>query len=235
MIPIILYRSIERAFGSPDNVNLGINFKAIAAKHLQFYGQFMLDEFTSKQLFSNNGYWANKFGLQLGGKYFNALGIKNLDLQGELNLVRPYTYSHYDSTSNYTHYNQQLAHPLGADFIEILGLVRYQPVKNLYITLKGMYYKQGADTGSSNFGSNIFLNYNTRPSDYGVKLINGVRTTCALINLNLSYELRENLFFDIGFTHRRFFYDTYNAPAYATTYGYGGFRLNIARRNYDFY
>jgi len=235
MVPIILYRSIERAFGSPDNVNLGINFKAIAAKHLQFYGQFMLDEFTSKELFGGRGYWANKFGLQLGGKYFDAFGVKNLDLQGELNLVRPYTYSHYDSTSNYTHYNQPLAHPLGAGFIELLGLVRYQPVEKLYITLKGMYYKQGADTGSSNFGSNIFMNYDTRSNSYGVTLVNGIRTTCALVNLNLSYELRENLFLDLGFSHRSYVYDTYNLPNYTTTYFYGGFRLNIARRDYDFY
>lgn len=235
MIPIILYRSVERAFGSPDNVNLGINFKAIAAKRLQFYGQFMLDEFTSKELFGGKGYWANKFALQLGGKYFNAFTIKNLDLQAEMNLVRPYTYSHFDSTSNYTHYNQPLAHPLGAGFIEFLGLARYQPTKNLYITLKGMYYKQGADTGSSNYGSNIFMDYNTRSQSYGVTLVNGVKTSVALLNLNLSYELRENLFLDLGFSHRRFIYDTYNAPGFSTTYGYGGFRLNIARRDYDFY
>lgn len=235
MIPIILYRSIERAFGSPDNVQLGINFKAIAAKRLQFYGQFMLDEFTSKELFGGRGYWANKFSLQLGGKYFNAFTIKNLDLQAEMNLVRPYTYTHFDSTSNYTHYNQPLAHPLGAGFIEFLGLARYQPAKNFYITLKGMYYKQGVDTGKSNYGSNIFMNYNTRNQSYGVTLVNGVKTSVALLNLNLSYELRENLFFDLGFTHRSFIYDTYNAPGFSTTYGYGGFRLNIARRDYDFY
>ena len=76
----------------------------------------MLDEFTAKEMFANNGYWANKYGIQLGGKYFDAFGVRNLDLQAELNMVRPYTYSHYDSTSNYTHYNQPLAHPLGADF-----------------------------------------------------------------------------------------------------------------------
>lgn len=235
MIPIILYRSVERAFGSPDNVNLGLNFKAIAAKHLQFYGQFMLDEFTSRELFGGKGYWANKFALQLGGKYFDALGVKNLDLQAELNLVRPYTYTHYDSTSNYTHYNQPLAHPAGAGFVEFLGLARYQPSNNLYLTLKGMYYKQGVDAGVSNYGSNIFLNYRTRSEDYNVTLVNGIVTSVALLNLNASYELRENLFIDLGFTHRRFAYDSYPAPNFSTTYGYGGFRLNIARRDYDFY
>lgn len=235
MIPVIFYRAIERGLGSPDNVNLGISFKAIAAKRLQFYGQFMLDEFTSKELFGGKGYWANKFGLQLGGKYFDFAGIRNLDIQAEMNLVRPYSYSHYDSNANYTHYNQPLAHPLGAGFAELTGIIRYQPVRDLYISLKGLYYNQGVDTGKANYGSDPLKDYRTRPENYGVKLINGVKTTCASLNLNLSYELRENLFIDLGATHREYRYDSGLLPTASTTYFYGGFRLNIARRDYDFY
>ena len=51
-----------------------------------------------------------------GFKYIDAFKIKNLDLQGELNYVRPFTYSHFDSVANYSHYNQPLAHPLGREF-----------------------------------------------------------------------------------------------------------------------
>lgn len=235
MIPIILYRQVERSLGSPDNVVLGLNFKAIAAKHIQLYGQLLLDEFTSKQLVAGNGYWANKFGIQLGGKYFDAAGIKNLDLQGEINLVRPFTYSHFDSTANYTHYNQPLAHPLGAGFAEILGAIHYQPMKNLYLTVKGMYYTKGADTGSSNFGGNIFKDYDTRSMDFGVGLINGVKTKCASLNLNASYEFRENLFVDLGLTHREYAYENAMYPAAKTTYVYFGFRLNLAKRSYEFF
>lgn len=235
MNPIILYRQVERSLGSPDNVVLGLNFKAIAAKHLQFYGQLLLDEFTSKELIAGNGYWANKFAVQVGGKYFDAFTVKNLDLQGEINIVRPYTYTHFDSTANYTHYNQPLAHPLGASFAEVLGVVRYQPMKNLFISLKGMYYNKGVDTGGFNYGGNIFKDYDTRASGYGVRLINGVKVQCAMVNLNLSYELRENLFIDLGAVHRRYVYETAPLPSQTTTYVYGGFRLNFNRREYDFF
>lgn len=235
MVPLILYRQVERSLGSPDNVLLGLNFKAIAAKHLQFYGQLLIDEFTSKELAAGNGYWANKFGIQLGGKYFDAFTVKNLDLQGEINLVRPYTYTHFDSTANYTHYNQPLANPLGAGFAEILGTIRYQPVKNLYVSVKGMYYQKGVDTGNANFGGNIFKDYDTRSYDYGVGLINGVKVQCASLNMNLSYELRENLFIDLGGSYRRYAYENGMYPTQSTTYMYGGFRLNFARRDYDFY
>ena len=236
MIPIIFYRSIERGLGSPDNVNLGINFKAIVAKHLQFYGQLMLDEFKAKELFGGRGWWANKFGVQLGGKYFDAFTVKNLDLQGEVNLVRPYTYTHNDSTSNYTHYNQPLAHPVGAGFAEVIGFIRYQPVMKLYITAKGMYYKQGRDADTTNYGSDIFADYDTRFASYGVGLINGIRTSTMLANLNLSYELKENLFIDLGATRRVFEYDNAaQGRGNSTTYMYVGVRVNIARRDYDFF
>ncbi len=234
MVPIILYRHVERALGSPDNVLLGFDVKAIAAKHLQFYGQLVLDEFTSKELIAGNGYWANKFAIQAGMKYFDAFTVKNLDLQGEINLARPYTYAR-DSVANYTHYNQPLAHPLGASFAEIIGQIKYQPVKNLFLTAKGMYYMKGIDTGAASYGGDIFKSYNLRAENYGVSLINGVQTRCALANVTASYELRENLFVDLSATHRVFDYVDLNRPASKITYFSAGVRLNFARRDYDFY
>jgi hypothetical protein len=243
MNPIILYRSIERANGSPDNVNMGFNFKALVAKHLQFYGQMFFDEFKSKELFSSKGWWGNKYGYQLGCKWFDAFTIPNLDIQGEINVVRPFTYSHYDSIANYTHYNQPLAHPLGAGFAEFVGILRYQPIRNLYLNVKVLSYKQGLDTNGSNYGSNPFLNYNeytpvnpgSGEPQYGFKVTNGLKTTTLSLNFNASYELRENLFIDLGATHRTMKVDDGSSPDFTTDYFYGGIRLNIARRDYDFY
>ena len=133
--PVIFLRLAENAF-------VGIDLKANVAKRFQFYAQLLLDELKVSEMRSGKGWWANKFGIQAGGKYINAFSVKNLDLQGEVNLVRPFTYSHYDSLANYTHYNQPLAHPLGAGFAEILGVVHCQPVKNLFLTVKGMYYQK---------------------------------------------------------------------------------------------
>jgi len=240
MVPIILYRQIERANGSPDNVLLGLNFKALAARRLQFYGQLLLDEFRVKELTAGNGWWGNKFGVQLGGKYFDAFTVKNLDLQGEVNIVRPFTYAH-DTLANFSHYNQPLTHPLGSGFSELTGVVRYQPIKNLFLALKGMYYIKGVDTGTVNYGNDIMKNYGTRtPVDpgapeYGYGLITGLRANCMLVNFNASYELRENLFIDLGVTNRDFRFDQNYAPANTTTYFYGGLRLNLSRRDYDFY
>ncbi|MEX0636266.1 MAG: capsule assembly Wzi family protein, partial [Ferruginibacter sp.] len=121
--PIIFYRHIEGTVGSPDNAVAGIDFKANVAHRLQFYGQFMLDEFILKEVRNNPTSWVNKFAMQAGVKYIDAFGVKNLDLQFETNRVRPFTYSHKDTIGNYTHYNQPLAHPLGANFQEFIGIV----------------------------------------------------------------------------------------------------------------
>ena len=61
-----------------------------------------------------------------------------------------------------------------------------------------MYYNKGVDSGGLNFGGNIFKDYDTRVSSYGVGLIHGVKAQCASVNLNLAYELKENLFIGPG-------------------------------------
>jgi len=244
MNPIIYYRALEQSNGSPDNELIGYSMKAIVLKRLQLYGQFLFDEFKPKDFFSNDGFWANKWAMQMGAKYFNAFTIKNLDLQAEMNIVRPYTYSHYDTIANYTNYNQPLANPLGSGFEQLIGIARYEPVRNLTVSVTGMYYIKGADTGKINYGNNMFLNYNTRKSDYGVGNINGVKTNCTSLELNASYQLRRNLFIDLGATQRNFKSDYKGIISsstgtsvgnISTTYYYLGIRLNAARRSYNFF
>lgn len=232
--PIIFYRAIERAYGSPHNVNLGFSAKAILTKGVQVYGQLFLDEFRSKELFGSKKWWGNKYGVQLGAKYFDAFGIKNLDLQGELNMVRPYTYSHSDSITNYSHYNQPIAHPLGSGFRELIGIANYRPIKKLLLTGKLMYYTRGVDTGGLNYGNNIFRSYNTVANQYGVEMINGLSSNCMLMSLNGSYKIAERLFFDLGFIYRNYKYDNNYLPEQKSLSIYSGLRLNIARRAYDF-
>src|SRR6185503_5104840 len=141
--PVIFYRSIEQQNGSFDNALIGLDFKANLPKRFQAYGQLLLDEFLLSEIKKNRGWWANKWGIQLGLKYSDAFNISNLDLQFEHNRVRPFTYSHGDSLANYTHYNQPLAHPLGASFSEFIGIARYQPAPKWLTVARLIYYQQG--------------------------------------------------------------------------------------------
>jgi hypothetical protein len=234
--PVIFYRSIEQQNGSFDNSVAGIDFKLNTLKQVQLYGQFLLDEFNLEQIKKNNGWWANKWGLQLGAKYINAFGVKNLDLQLEHNRVRPFTYSHRDSVANYTHYNQPLAHPLGANFSEMIGIIRYQPAPKWTVLSKLMYWKQGLDTGARSFGGNIFLP-NTPPhrqGDYGYTIVSGIGSKTTLASLLLSYELKENLFIEASVAYRKTDVGANNLLSSKTTIITTGIRWNMHRRLFEF-
>lgn len=234
--PVIFYRSIEQQNGSFDNSVAGIDFKLNTLKQVQLYGQFLLDEFNLKEIKKNDGWWANKWGLQIGAKYINAFGIKNLDLQLEHNRVRPFTYSHRDSIANYTHYNQPLAHPLGANFSEMIGILRYQPAPKWMVIAKTMYWKQGLDTGSRSFGTNIFLP-NVPPyrqGDYGYGIVSGIGSKTTFLSFLLSYELKENLFIEASATKRKFDVASNTSLSTNTTIVSFGIRWNMHRRVFEF-
>lgn len=231
--PIIFYRHIEGTVGSPDNALAGFDFKANIAHRAQLYGQLLLDEFILSEIKNNPTSWVNKWGIQVGIKYLDAFGVKNLDIQLETNRVRPFTYSHNDTISNYTHYNQPLAHPLGANFQEALAIIRYQPAPKWNVYLQAIYYYQGLDSAGKNFGGNIFRDYTTRSMNDGFKIGSGNKATCFNGYVQVSYELKENLFVELSGQYRM--YKTLLAPASSnSTIITGGIRLNMFNRRYDF-
>ena len=194
----------------------------------------MFDEFKLGEIKAGNGWWGNKQGIQAGFKYIDAFKIKNFDLQGEINYVRPFTYSHFDSVANYAHYNQPLAHPLGANFIEAIGIIRYQPAPKWNVQAKLIVFRQGLDTASSDYGSNIFILNGNRASDYGYKTGNGVKGTGANASLWIGYEVLQNLFIDVTLMYRKLSVPDAVQLAQKSTLFSIGLRLNMFRREYDY-
>jgi hypothetical protein len=230
--PVMFYRSAEQQNGSPDNAVAGLDIKANIAKRFQVYGQVLLDELKLSEV--RRKWWGNKFGYQLGAKYIDAFGIANLDVQAEWNRVRPFTYSHDDSLANYTHYNQPLAHPIGANFNEVIGVVRYQPVPKLLVQGKLIYYKQGRDSSAANYGSNIFLpNAVRRPFDYGFEVGEGALSKIGYGSLLLSYELKPNFFIEANAVYHRQ-NAVNNVPERNSVIMYAGIRWNMHRRDFEF-
>jgi len=234
--PIILYRSVEQAIGSPDNAMLGMDFKWNFLKRFSLYGQIIIDEFLFRELvIDRNGWWANKNGVQVGLKYIDVLGIDHLDAQFEFNTVRPYTYTHRDtlSTASYTHYNQPLAHPLGANFKEFIFKLRYQASKKLVIDTRFINMNYGTDTDAIFWGNNINRDYTQRFSDYGNKTGQGVGTNTQIFGLDLSYQVFHNMYIDL-----EYFYRNQNSELdeldLKTSYFGGGVRVNIAKQKLDF-
>ena len=207
--PIIFLRSAEYYAGnSADNALLGLNISYILGKHTTIYGQFVLDEMTVKRYIAMKGYRANKQSYQLGVKSYDCFGVKNLFLQLEGNIVRPYMYSHTPQGTentvgedNYAHYNEPLAHPWGGNFWEAVFRAQYN-WKRLYFKYKLNYGQYGDDWDVennvwANYGHNVYNDYNTAiPLDFdengndthdGHYLLTGRKTTVVMNDFIVSY------------------------------------------------
>ena len=232
--PIIFYRAIEQQNGSSDNVLLGFDFKWNALKQFSLYGQFMLDEFVIDHIRDANGWWANKFAVQVGGKYVDALGISNLDLQGEINMIRPYTYSHHTIFGSYSSFRQPIAHPLGANLKEVVGILRYQPLPRLNLTGKIVLASIGRDsTTAVNWGGDILKSYVIRQKEFGNTILQGADNDILFGSFVATWHLKHNLFIDASVILRQSKspVEQYNNNTSVTSLA---LRWNIAQRLYEF-
>ena len=186
--PVIFYHPIAFSDQSSANILLGANLKVIPIKNIVVYSQLMLDEFRGKDIARRNGWWGNKQGVQGGIKYFDVAGIKNLFLQTEFNYVRPYTYQYANTLTNYEHYNQPLAHPVGANFIESLSWIRYR-YKSVSGEFKWQYLIYGDDLYGVNNGRRVYNNYLSRPRDFDIKTTDGLLNVITALQLTGRYHL----------------------------------------------
>ena len=191
--PIIFFRAIEFQTGQgAGNVILGLSSKYKLNNKVNLYGQFVLDEFSLSDVKGGENSWKNKFGFQLGAKYFNAFKVDNLLLQVEYNQVRPYTYSHNTQVLNYAHFNQPMAHLWGANFRELVLIGRYN-YKRWFADAKFIIGQRGfdfnTDEDSFSYGGDIYRDYNDRNADTGIKIGQGNKTKSFMTELQAGYLL----------------------------------------------
>lgn len=109
--PVIGVNTATTGFNDANHSIVGSNIKITLPFKTILYNQFVYDG-------------SNRFGYQGGIKYF---GVNGLTLQAEFNSVEAGTYASYvDPLQSYTNYNEPLAHPLGNDFQEIIGIINYK-------------------------------------------------------------------------------------------------------------
>ena len=189
--PIILYRAIEFQTGQDaGNAIVGASAKYKWNDNVNFYSQFILDEFSLNDIKGGEKSWKNKFGYQLGMKYYDAFKVKNLMLQAEYNQVRPYTYSHNSVELNYGHNNQPMAHLWGANFKELILIGHYNYKRwmgeaKVVFGMRGFDFNDDSDMFS--YGGDIYKNYNERPFDSGVEIGQGIKTKTINASLQGGY------------------------------------------------
>lgn len=143
-IPVIGVGAGLNKNNKENKIVLGINMNVALMENFKLYGQFVIDDFS-------------KTGFQVGGKWFDLFKAKNSWLMLEYNSAVPYlfTKSGENRIQSYSHTNQELAHPLGASFNELVVMAHFE--KNRYFATAKYFRAQKERFGGSIYGENIFL------------------------------------------------------------------------------
>ena len=191
--PVIFYRPVEFSkHSNKGNALMGTTFN-INYKDMTIYSQLLLDDLNlSRQKDSDesysSGFFQNKFGYQIGFKG----KINSLNFLFEFNQVQPYTYAHKTVLQNYTHMNQAIAHPYGANFKELINIFSLNKNKWNY-KLKSKYTQIGLDSINTHYGQNIFMSDFDASTggqySYGNYNGQGVKSHIFSVEAEISYNL----------------------------------------------
>jgi hypothetical protein len=202
--PIIFLRPIEASNGSPDNALIGFTGKYKITNGITAYGQFLLDEFSSKDFFSGKGSYRNKYSWQLGVKGSNLFNVQSLNYLAEYNGSLPYTYSEISPAKNYSEQAEPLAHPFGANFKEVVSILNYS-YKRFDFTGEIDYGYYGLDINNLNYGKDIFKVYTTAAQTEGNYIGQGLTTKMTYVEGKVAYMLnpKYNLRIELGGVYRK--------------------------------
>ena len=215
--PVIFYRPQEYSLGSSDNVLLGASMTLKWKAHTAYF-QFIIDEFSLTEIKAKSGWWANKYGGQAGVKGRFDLGAWKSFYRVEYNFLRPYTYAHLTAGQNYGNSGLSLAHPYGANVMEILGEFKVQKDKWLIKSFVS-YFLQGLDKDGYSYGANVYRPYTARPFEYGHEIGQGLGNNGFRLILALSYRLSKYGNFQV-FTEQHLRYDSaFDRTSYAPVIG----------------
>lgn len=141
--PLLFSSSLGPSQQPKDNTLIGFTGKYKIFDKTALYAQLLLDRFKASDFFSGNN-TDNTNGVQVGIRGADLLQVKRFNYIFEFNTVKPYTYQNTNTISSYAFYGDPLAHPYGANFREILGILNYSFGR---IDLQGQvnYAKYGLD------------------------------------------------------------------------------------------
>jgi len=142
--PIFFSSSLGPSQQPKDNTLVGFTGKYKILDKTALYAQLLLDRFKASNFFSGDNA-DNTNGVQVGIRGADLFAVKRFNYLLEFNTVKPYTYQNANSISSYNFYGDPLAHPYGANFREVLGILNYSFGR---IDLQGQinYAKYGADS-----------------------------------------------------------------------------------------
>lgn len=142
-VPVIGVATAVNGLQGQNNSLIGLNAN-YEFKQFNIFGQLALDDIS-------------KLGYQLGGNWMEPFGLKKNWLHVEFNTVSSDMYTHdaQNILQNYSHTNQELAHPIGASFKEIVAIYHFEQGK--WFAEAEIAYSDRLRNDCGSNGENIFL------------------------------------------------------------------------------
>lgn len=214
--PLIGVNTVRFGFADTNNVMLGLNFKVHPFYKFDVYGQIVVDD-PSKDHYS----------FQIGAKWYEPFKIKKLMIQGEINQAARKMYSFADPLQNYGHYNQPLAHPLGAGFWEFVAIGNIRN-DDWFVEARLSYATFRIYDGPSQYWKDIFI------ADYREAALTTEFKQARLfyhdIKTGYVFNPKTNACFILGWMHRK--YLGFDDPD-KVSYLYIGLRTTLFNSYYD--
>ncbi len=205
-IPVPFFKPFVYGLSDPNNISLGLNVSWRPIYSIMLYGQFLADDFQALHKEDSLDIY-NRYGYQAGFRIIEPFKVKNLFLLAEYNRVMPYTYSSSLRRQAYAGMNEPLAHPLGANFGEIVVQGNYR-FKSIYISASYSSALTGRDPAGTNYGAEISISDTTATLDQPLSEMNppGVRTNISNLCLEAGYIINPKYNFAIsaGIRQRRY-------------------------------
>jgi hypothetical protein len=216
--PLIFSHLAQYNLNESNNVMLGANINVKITSSINLYGQLMADDIKNKQT-----------GFQGGVKYFDVAKINNLYMQVEYNRVGAYSYAFNDAFQSFSHYNQPIAHPLGANFNELVGIANYR-WKDIFITGKINLISYGQDVKDFYAGNTVITDY--LPSDVQQNTMQ-YKANTSIIDAKLGYVINRasNLNVSVGAMLRN---NQTSTGSLQTNYVYLSVGTSVINKYYDF-
>ena len=201
--PLIYMQAVNNSSGDPDKSLIGFTGKYKITDGITAYGQFALNEFHTKDFFSSDGAFDNKYAWQFGFRGANLFTVKNLNFLIETNNAKPNTYSARSAIDNYSENGEPLSHPWGANFRELVGLLNYS-YKRFDFSGETDFGRYGFDMNGINYGKDIFNLYTNPARIYGNYTGQGLTTNLVYFEGKVAFLLnpKTNLRIELGAIYR---------------------------------
>lgn len=215
-VPVIGVTTAVNGFGKNDKQLVGLDLKVRLTDKVFLYGQFAVDD-PERQ----------RYAYQAGVQWFD-LFFRDLHFLIEYDHAEPFMYTNTPSRQSYTHFGQPLAHPLGAAFDEVVGIMDLGIKEHLWLRVQASLANVVQDTSlTTNSGGDLFAN-----GELLTDTIGPVHRTRGWVDVSFTWRL--NQMTNLGLVGGWRWRGVDPAPdIFNSSYFYIGFCTGLFNRYYD--